>query len=85
MIDILQPLQPNETYVRLHFDGDHLLGVLNEAGIRAYALAETIRQAEAHGLEITRGPEFVTFHSPEYPGDQTWADVIAIARVAPLV
>lgn len=78
--ELWEPLAPGESYLHLFLDADEAAVVMTGAQIRVYALQESLRRAAAQGLEVTRGPEIVELHRPEYPGDQTWVSTVSVGR-----
>lgn len=81
---ISDPLQADESYMVLLLDADDAIGTMTPSQIRILALNEAIRRADANGMEITRGPEILEYHHPQYPGDQTWVKTVAIGRPRPV-
>lgn len=81
MVGLSAPLRPGERYMHLMLDADEVASVMSESEIRIFALNEAIRRAEASGVVITRGPDVVAYHRPEYPGDQTTVTTLAVGRL----
>lgn len=78
---LIAPLASDESYLNLQMDmTEALIARLPSGVINLRAMAELIQRSEATGFEITRGPEVVDFHLPEYPGDESWVRVMAVGR-----
>lgn len=75
-------LEPGETHLALHLDADDLVGAMTESQIRIHALADFLKRSRESGLEVTWGPEIAEYHRPEYPGDQTWVNVVGVGRTS---
>lgn len=80
MKSMSEPLIGDEVYLNRRLDADQVALEMTGAQIRLYALTDLIELAASNGFEITRGPEILAFHRPEFPGDQTWVRTVAVAR-----
>lgn len=79
---LLAPLAEGEQYLNMHVDAAAALAArVPVAQIQLQAMSMLLDEAQQHGVEVTRGPEIMELHRPEFPGDVAYVRVMAVGRV----